>query len=330
VLLRISSLKGTTRIAWMLFQLGGVGIYIWLYLVHISKVRGSPMEADAMTGWLRPLYFRPGETALAFLERSTVSLFQFLFSSVVGGEVALALFIGGILWLFGSGIFQKRRDLAAFGVLSISPFAFGMLAALNDLYPYGASRHSMYLIFFAVAGVSASIAAMVRQKLLPILILAILVIPYWDSHPLKDPQEMEPAEQAKALMTNAIAALRTSVPPSETVFSDYQASLLLEYYLDPNHPPPPQRDCGGVSEVQYGAYRVVIVPVWSATGDELTNGIGRWRKACDSAARDSFWIFDAGWGVNLVDALGQSAPSSISQESRFGKTISLFETRMDH
>jgi hypothetical protein len=329
VLLRISSLKGAARIAWMLFQLGGVGIYGWLYRVHISKLHGSPMEADAFTGWLSALYFRRGESPTVFVERTTLDAFQFLFASRIGGAAALVLFVAGILWLFGTAVFQKRRDLAAFGLLSILPFGFGTAAALLDVYPYGGSRHSIYLVLFATVGVGVSMAAIVRQKLLPILILAVLVIPYWYMHPLRDLQEMERPEQAKELMTSAIGELRTSVPSSEPVFSDYQASLLLAYYLGRDRPPPAQRDCGGVPEVQYGAYHVVVVGGWSATADEMTTAIGRWRKACDSAARDSFWIFDAGWGVNLVDALEQSAPRSISQERRFGKTISLFEIRMD-
>ena len=50
VVVRVSSLKGHARLAWMLFQLGAAALYIWLYFVHLSKMRGSPMEAEAMTG----------------------------------------------------------------------------------------------------------------------------------------------------------------------------------------------------------------------------------------------------------------------------------------
>jgi len=129
------------------------------------------------------------------------------------------------------------------------------------------------------------------------------------------------------LMTNAIADLKTWVQPGEPVFTDYQASILLAYYLGRDHPPPASRGCGGVTEVQYGAYHFVVVNSWSATATQLMTGIDGWRKGCTSVPTDSFWIFDAGWGLNLLDELSQSAPRSISQARRFGETISLFKMR---
>jgi hypothetical protein len=329
VLLRFTSLQGQARIAWVLFQSGGVAIYAWLYVVHISKMRGSPMEAEAMTGWLNALYYRAGENPVAFLFRRTVEVFQFLFASHPGGSVALLLFIAGVLGLFGAGLLHKRRDLAAFGVLLLLPFACGMIASLLDIYPYGGTRHSVYLVFFATAGVSYLLATIARERLLPIVLLAVVVVPCWYLYRLKDPQQMDRNAQAKDLMDNAIADLRTSVQPGEPVFSDYQASIMLEYYLGRDHPPAPARACGGVSEVQYGAYPVVIVGGWSATAAELTVGIDGWRKGCNPAPRDSFWIYDAGWGVNLFDDLSQSAPGAVSQQQRFGESISLFKLRID-
>jgi hypothetical protein len=329
VLLRISSLKGNSRIAWMLFQLGAAAIYVWLYLVHISRMRGSPMESEAMTGWLRALYFRAGESPVTFLQRATLDAFQYLFGSRPWGTVALVLFVAGLMWLLGVGLFRKRRDLSAFAVLLLSPFVLGMIASLLDLYPYGGTRHCIYLLLFATAGVSFMAATIVREKPLPILVLAALLIPYWYLHRLPDPQQMSRQEQTKELMTSAIADLRTSVQAGEPVFTDYQASILLSYYLGRDHPPPVPRECGGVTEVPYGAYQVVIVNAWSATAPQLMTGLNGWRKACDSTPRDSFWIFDAGWGLNSLDDLNQSVPRSISHAQRFGGTISLFKLRID-
>jgi hypothetical protein len=329
VLLRIASLKGHARIAWMLFQAGGAGIYVWLYLVHISKMRGSPMEADAQVGWLNALYFHAGETPWAFVRRTTVYAFQFLFSSEIGGIVALACFLAGALWIFGVSVSQKKRDLAAFGLLLLLPFALGLTASFFDLYPYGGTRHSLYLLLFAAAGVSFLVAGIVRQRLLPVLLLAILIIPYWDLNPLHDPQDMKRKDQLKEPMANAIAGLQTSVRPDEPVFSDYQASLLLAYYLGRDHPQPPPRECGGVAENQYGKYRVVVPNIWSASPAEMKAAMDAWRKACDSTPRDSFWVFDAGWGKNLFDAVNESAPRSISQGRQFAQFISLFTLRID-
>jgi hypothetical protein len=325
VLLRISSLKGHARTAWILFQLGAASIYVWLYFAHVSALRGSAMEAEAMRGWLSALYLRAGENPVAFLQRTTPDAFQYLFGSRPWGTVALVLFVAGVLWLLGEGLLRKRGHLAAFGLLLLLPFAFGMAGALLDLYPYGGTRHSIYLLLFATAGVSFLIATLVRQRLLPILLLAALLIPYWYLHRLPDPQQMPRKEQAKELMTNAIARLKISVQPGEPVFTDYQASILLAYYLGRDHPPTAFRECGGVNEVQYSAYHFAVLGAWSATATQLRTGIDGWRKGCTPGTDNSFWVFDAGWGLNLLDELSQSAPRSISRARRFGETISLFK-----
>jgi hypothetical protein len=327
-LLRISSLKRNARIAWLLFQLGAAALYAWLYVVQISKLHRSPMEAEAMTGWLRALYFRAGDNVIAFLQHATVDVFHFLFGSLFGGDVALTVFIVAVLWLLVGGVFGKRRDLAAFGLLLLLPFALGMIASVLDFYPYGGTRHCIYLLLFATAGFSFVTAKIVRHRVTLILLLAVSILPYWFLHRLPDPQEMNRNEQRKALMEGAIADLRSSVPPSEPIFSDYQASILLEYYLGRDHPPPPPRECGGVREVQYGDYRVVVVNAWSATSAQLMTGLDGWRKGCGPAKGDSFWIFDAGWGLNVLDDLNQSMPGSTSQAQRFGQTISLFKLRI--
>lgn len=329
-LLRISSLRGSSLIAWFLFQCGGVGIYLWLYLVHISKMRGSPMEAEAMTGWLRALYFRAGESRAAFLHRRTVDVFQFLFSNRTGGNIALILFAAGILWLAASGLWLKKASLAAFGVLLVLPFALGMAASLMDVYPYGGTRHCSYLLPFAAAGVAALIATLVRQRIVPVLVLAVLVLPYGYLHRLKDPQQMDRAAQAKQWMDGALADLRSSVPPGDPLFSDYQTSIELEYYLGRERPPAPARECGGVREVQYGPYRVVDIGGWSATAAQLTAGIEGWRAACHPAPRDAVWVFDAGWGLNLLDDMSQSAAGSVSEGRHFGETISLFKLHISN
>jgi hypothetical protein len=329
ILLRMSSLKPAARIAWLLFQLGGIAIYVWLYAVHISKIRGGPMESEAMTGWLQPQYFRPGDHVLAFASRTSLDLFQFLFASRFGGGLALVLFVAGLASLFVAAVRQRRRDLAAFAALLVMPFMFGMLAAIAGVYPFGGTRHCLYLIPFATAGISFLIALFVRQRMLPVLVLAVLVAPYWNQHRLPDPQEMVRQQQRAELMEDALQDLQGSVQPGEPIFADYQASILLEYYLGRNQPPPAPRICGNVSEQQYGRYRLVVLKAWSATGPELTTGRDDWRQHCDSSPRESVWVFDGGWGKNVLDEVSGSVPNLLSHRSRFGEAISFFRLSLE-
>lgn len=325
VLIRIRSLTPRARAVWAAMQVGAAGIYAWLYVSHISKLRGSPMEAEAVTGWLRGVYFqRASMTPIAFLKTASVGLFRFLFASNAGA-VALGLFLAAILWLLIASLRTKRGDLAAFGLFLLLPFALGFGGSLADVYPYGGTRHCVYLIFFATAGVSFVLAKLTNQKILPLLILAALLVPQWYRHRRPDPQDMDRESQKMASMTDAIGYLRASIPPGQPFFTDYQASILLEYYLGRDHPPPPATECAGVLEMKYGPYRVLVVPGWSASAADLKKSVNAWRGACSAGGAKSFWVFDSGWGLNLLDDMQAVAPQSVSEARHFGVTTALFK-----
>ncbi len=329
VLLRIRALTPRGRLVWALFQAGAAGMYGWLYVTHISKLHGSPMEQEAITGWLRDLYFKPGVMSpMAFLRKETVDLFQFLFASKAGIFVLFA-FLAAVLWPAIYGVFKKRLELTAFGIFLLLPFALDFAGSLLGLYPYGGTRHCVHLLLFATAGVSFLIAKAVNQKLLPILLLTILITPYWNRHRLPDPQDMNPEAQRKAWMTGALAYLSAAVPTNQPVFADYQASIVLAYYLGADHPPPPPTECAGMLETKYGPYRVIILPGWSATAAEALAGLNHWRSSCAQAPTNSFWIFDSGWGLNLLDDMKVAAPQAISEARRYGETTSVFKFQMN-
>jgi hypothetical protein len=328
-LVRLGALSSRLRIVWALFQVGAAAIYAWLYVAHISKLRGSPMENTAITGWLRGLYFQHGQmSAASFLRSASLGLFEFLSSSHAGGLVLL-LFIAGLLWLVTVGFLKKRLDLAAFGLFLLLPFVLNFGGSLLDVYPYGGTRHCVYLVLFATAGVSFVVANAVHQKLLPVLLLAALITPYWHRRHPPDPQAMNPKEQRKVLMTDALDYVHAAVPPEQPLFTDYQASILLAYYLGRNQPPPPAVECAGATETRYGPYRVVATGDWSATATEMVTSLNRWRSMCSATPTDSFWVFDAGWGLNLLDDMQAAAPQSVSQARRYGETVSLFNLRLD-
>lgn len=330
VLLRIVSLKGRARIAWILFQLGAVAIYAWLYVVHISQIHGSSLEASAMSTWLQDQYLLSRAAPVSFFWKATRQVFQFLVGGSDGGIVARLIFFAGVLWLFATAWLKRRWDMAAFGTLLLLPFVIGMIASFLNLYPYGGTRHSIYLVLFAAAGVSFLLATVLRQRLLPVLLLAVVIVPYWYQHRRPEPQLWDRKQQRKELMLAAIADLGTSVKPNEPVFTDYQASLLLAYYLDRDRPPPAPRECIGITEAQYGQYHVVVIGEWSANANQFVTSLDGWQKSCDSVRRESVTVFDCGWGLNLLDDLTQSVPQSISETRRYSENISLFKLRIEH
>jgi hypothetical protein len=157
-------------LAWAAGQAAIGGLCLFLYRTHVSRLRGGPLEQEAKALWLSASYFRPGqETPLGFLARQTISVFQFLFSTPVGGLIALGLLAGGIAWLA-----SRRRPSA---VLLVLPLLLSAAAGLAGLYPYGGSRHSIYLVPFATAGAGVALTRLSRERTWIALVVAAVLAP---------------------------------------------------------------------------------------------------------------------------------------------------------
>jgi hypothetical protein len=152
---------------------------------------------------------------------------------------------------------------------------------------------------------------------------AIVAVPYWHLRALPAPQQVPRSQQERALMTEAIAYLRDSAPAGSPIMTDYQSSVLLMYYLGGDTVPPPSTVCDGFLETGIGGYRLITFAGWSAGAGDFQREAGQWRAQCGSAG--PVWVFDGGWGENLIDDLSRTAPNSFSRERRFGPALSVFQ-----
>jgi hypothetical protein len=156
--------------AWAASEGALAGLAGFLYATHVSKLRGGALETEARIDWLRTSYFHPErEGALRFLGRQTLALFQYFFSTPIGGVLALALFLGAVAWLAA-----KRQPSA---ILLGLPFVLSAAAGLADLYPYGGTRHSAGLALFAAAGVGFAVTRLAGGRIWIVLLLFAALVP---------------------------------------------------------------------------------------------------------------------------------------------------------
>jgi uncharacterized membrane protein len=157
-------------VAWAASGAGLAGLLVFLYATHVSKLRGGALETEARIDWLRTSYFHPErEGALEFLGRQTLALFQYLFSTPVGGILALALFLAAVAWL------AARKQPSA--ILLALPFVLAAAAGLAGIYPYGGTRHSAGLTLFAAAGVGLAVARLAGNRLWIVVLLFAVLVP---------------------------------------------------------------------------------------------------------------------------------------------------------
>ena len=290
-------------------------------------------------------YFHPGHGHLIpFAFARSFGVFQYTFGQLAVGDIAGVLFVGAVvLLLSGSGIQsqetqnhktqrQGMRDQRGpspreLGILLALPFAINCMAAIVDLYPYGGTRHSAFLLPFAVAGVSHAIAKLSRRRLAYALGSTILTIAICLVFGAPHRPYMHREDQSRANMTQAISAIRQHVSPADTIFVDFQTNFLLRFYLCPDAGP---GVFSGPSFKEYSCdgYRVISTSSDTSilTADIFTRRWNDMVRTYNLNPGQTVWIFQAGWDIGLARDLKEKVPEfrDLKSES-FGRNISLFK-----
>jgi len=238
-LVRLWTSKPQTRVimAWVVAQVGTLGLCAFLYVGHISRLQSSGLPGEIANSWLRDSIFHSGQDHFAaFCTRNTVRLFRYFFSHGTIGVLGLLLFVLAIVSLLRDKTSHQdprnptSRQLA---LLLGLPFLITLSTALAGRYPYGGTRHDALLAVFAMAGVSIGLTRpwIWNRWLTPTAIAGALVICNLFSS--LTPPYILPKNQNKKLMNAASNFLRHSAPAGSVLFTDYQGALMLSYYFCP-------------------------------------------------------------------------------------------------
>ncbi len=330
-LLRLIARRPPAKIvvAWVGGQAGALGLLTVLYLTHISKLKGE-YAAGTINTWLANSFFRPGnDNPLLFAVARTGGVFQYVFGQLAVGDVAFLAFIAGVVWLCRHKISRGSADvtLRQLGILLVLPFALGAAAAIARIYPYGGTRHSAFLIMFAVAGVSLFVAKLVKQGIGRGIASAILIVTICNVWAQPHRPYMLREDQSRMQMVRAIGFIHAQVPQSDMIFVDYQTRLLLGYYLCPDQPVSFSAPVGSFEQFQCNGYQVVAAgpDLYTFTAD---NFLPRWSQLSRSfplKSGQAVWVVQAGWEVGLAHELQSKFPElpGLNPQS-FGRNITIF------
>jgi uncharacterized membrane protein len=331
---RLASSRSPGRVVaiWIAGQAGALSLLIFLYVTQISKLKGGVSEQH-MQMLLANSYFHPGhDHLLEFVFARTFGVLQYTFGQLVVGDIAGLFFVAGVVLPFtGTDVNNKdaqqpetSRQLA---LLLMLPFAINAAAAIVDLYPYGGTRHSAFLLPFAVTGVSLAIVKLFRWRVASALGVAVLLVATCQLFGTPHRPYMRREDQARGNMTQALDAIRQRVSPNDVIFVDFQTSFLLRFYLCPEVSPValPNADfrtytCDGYHVVSTTSEtNVLTAAVFLRRYDEMLSAQGL-------KPGQTVWIFQAGWDIALAQGLQDTIPEfrDLKAES-FGRNISLFK-----
>lgn len=343
---RLASDRASRRVIaiWIAGQAGAVGIIVFLYLTQISKLKGSA-AAQHMQVLLANSYFhREHDHLLGFIFARTFGVLQYTFGQLAAGDIAGLLFVAGVVLLLiktdairtdqaGKCLTEKgagqrpgpsSRQLA---FLLMLPFVINAAAAIADLYPYGGTRHSAFLVPFAVAGVSLAIVRLTRGRAVPALGVALFMVAVCQLFGAPHRPFMRRQDQRRSNMTQALEEIRQKASPDDVILVDFQSSFLLRFYLCPEAMPGggPASDlrtysCGGHRVVSTNSETNVF------TADSFLRRRNEMTSVYALKTGQTVWIFQAGWDIALARELQENVPEfhDLRAES-FGRNISLFK-----
>ena len=313
---------------WIAGQAGALGLFVFLYVTQISKLKAGASAQHMQVLLANSYFYRGHDHLLGFIFARTFGVLQYTFGQLAVGDIAGLLFVAGIaLLLTGKGApGQPRPSARQLALLLMLPFVINAAAAVADLYPYGGTRHSAFLVPFAVASVSLAIMKLARNRLAAFGV-AILIVLVCQGFGVPHRPYIRREDQRRGNMTKAMDAIQQNVSPDDVIFVDFQTNFLLRFYLCPevvpgDLPASPFRtySCGG--------YRVISTNPETNVLTEVSF-LSRWDEMLSAYSLkpgQSVWIFQAGWDIGLAQDLQEKVPEfhDLKSES-FGRNISLFK-----
>lgn len=317
---------------WALGQACALGLLIFLYQTHISRYRGSNPADLTANGWaglyLANSYFHSGrDHLLLFIFARTFGVFQFLFGQLAVGDIAALIFVAGIVLLLRQyrKANSKEPNLSLL-VLLVLPFIIGCTAAIAGKYPHGGTRHSIYLIIFAIAGISAALGRLQTRKPYGLVLAALMVVLCY-----LFPQPHRPyllrTDQDRKQMDAAIAYIQQHVSTDDVIFVDYQSSLLFGHYLCRQQPISFDDSVPGFESFTCNGRRIISSnsATWMYTADIFPDFYEQMVSDFDLPSSERVWVAQAGWNIGLASQLQQKVPEFKGlQATSWGRNIQIF------
>jgi hypothetical protein len=326
-------------LTWGFAQLGSLCLAVFFYETHLSKL-GSQFGAASAPGpdfYLRNSYFESsGIGALHFLLARTGGVFQYIFSQLAIGDLALPLFLAGIvmLWRDGTREDNPSEKRAAPGKLLATllalPFGLGCAAAFAGKYPYGGTRHSAFLIPFALAGVGVALVRLLGRRPGRALALALVLTGLCNLFPAHRQPYIARADQSRARMNQALNFIGAQIPPSEPIFSDFQSSLLLGHYLCGQRVISYDRSVAGFRVAQCGSWRLIATTAetFAFTPQTFFSKWSQMTGAFGLKPGQKVWIIQQGWNIGFPEDLRGFQGFKDLDVHAFGHNIAIVPLRV--
>ena len=316
--------------AWTGGQAGALALLGFLYVTHISKIAHTTMAAQAFDSWLYKSYFHHGQgNPIVFVLVRSFSFFQFLLGQSIVGDMAALMFVAGLVFLLWGKIARPATGPSSsqLAVLLVLPFLLNWAAALRGTYPYGGTRHCVFLAVFGLTGISLCIVRVAGGRAARAMVISLaLILLCWVFRSIRHPYIYR-ADQSHAQMERTLTFIREQMPPSDLVLADYASGIELGHYLCQQKPVAYDGSIPGFLAFACGGRRIVSTShdLWAFNTQMFLEEWGHLVANGRLKPDDQVWVAQVGWLVPLADDLKEQFPEFQQlQVQSFGKSIQFF------
>jgi uncharacterized membrane protein len=317
---------------WIAGQVVGVVLCWTLYRYYVSAF-GSRALHSWMDVYLHNSYFDPRQhNIFVFVIARSASLFQYLFGQNVVGDLMFVIFMAGIVLFLrrGSVLSPSPAPKPLIATLLLLPFVIDCILALFDVYPYGGTRHCVFLAIFAIAGLSYAFAQCFKTRHWRSVGSVAIIIGLCYLFPSRRLPYIARADQQKTHMIQALTFVRERIPKTDVLFVDNQTSLLLGHYLCEQQPFFINEWAEGFNALQCRGRRIIGTDgrVFTFTAANFFSSWNEMLRAYGLKPSDSVWIAQMGWhwGDPVASELKDQYPDLTDlQIHSFGHNITFFQ-----
>jgi Dolichyl-phosphate-mannose-protein mannosyltransferase len=283
---------------WLAGEMGELLLGAVLYLTYLSEFGRNALHGWMGDTYLHNSYFDPQRHhILLFVFTRSASVFQYVLGQAVIGDLLFLLFLAATVAVWRTAavgsIEVPGGQLAA---LLWLPFVINCGAGLLDLYPYGGTRHSIFLAIFAITGISVALFRMVGRRLIWGMAVAVAVVVLSNLFPSHRLPYIARADQKKYHMDQAMAFVRERIPRNDLLLADNQTSLLLGHYLC-QQPFFINEWTEGLNSLRCGGFRIAATEgsVYTFTAENFLPSWEQVVRAYGLNTGDSVWVLQGGW-----------------------------------
>jgi hypothetical protein len=256
---------------------------------------------------------------------------MYLFAQDAVGAAMFGAFLLGIFLLAldkaggQNGHHSRKRVL-----LFVLPFVIGICGAVAGLYPYGGTRHGIYLAPFAVAGASVSLAWILRGRAWLSFLIALSIMAVCFLASSGTPEYIRPENLRKALMVEAVKYIRRSISTGQPILVDGETSLMLQYYLCPNEIQPTDSEQGDPIPFSCSGYRILELRLWELTSSNFAAEFQEAGQRVGFQTGERVAVVKAGWNESsddkslFIQLVARQPERSQWPHQDFGDNISVF------